>query len=253
MKIAYHASHEQFAPHQLLKLVKMAEAAGFTACVSSDHFHPWSESQGQSGFAWSWLGSALEATSITFGVTNGPGQRYHPAIIAQASATLSLMYPERFWLAIGSGELLNEKITGEPWPNKSLRNKRLLECAEIIRSLWKGDTVTHYGLINVEEAKLYSLPDNPPLLFGAALTTDTARWVGEWADGLLTAASSIEQLQPLKQAFLAGGGTDKPIRVKLDISYARDKHEALQSAWEQWRAAIVGSPLTADLTFACTF
>jgi coenzyme F420-dependent glucose-6-phosphate dehydrogenase len=138
MYIAYHASHEQFRPDHLLTLVKMAEAAGFQACISSDHFHPWSDIQGQSGFAWSWLGAALEATSIPFGIVNAPGQRYHPAVIAQASATLSLMYPDRFWLAIGSGELLNEKITGESWPDKPTRNKRLEECADIIRALWRG-------------------------------------------------------------------------------------------------------------------
>ncbi|HUP66259.1 MAG TPA: LLM class flavin-dependent oxidoreductase [Thermoanaerobaculia bacterium] len=104
MKIGYHASHEQFTPRDLLEYVRSAERAGFELAMCSDHLFPWSESQGESGFAWSWLGAALEATSLPFGVVNAPGYRYHPAIIAQAAATLAQMYPERFWIAIGSGE-----------------------------------------------------------------------------------------------------------------------------------------------------
>lgn len=247
MKLAYHASHEQFPPDRLLRLAKTAEAAGFAACVSSDHFHPWSEKQGQSGFAWSWLGAALEATSMPIGVISSPGQRYHPAVIAQASATLCLMYPGRFWLAIGSGELLNEKITGDAWPAKSSRNRRLLECAQIIRALWHGETVTHRGLVNVVEARLYSLPDSPPPLFGAALTESTAGWLGQWADGMVTASISAEQLRPIMQAFISGAGNHKPVYVKLDVSYDPDEQQALQAAWEHWRAVTVGSLLVADL------
>jgi coenzyme F420-dependent glucose-6-phosphate dehydrogenase len=115
------------------------------------------------------------------------------------------MYPDKLWLAIGSGELLNEKITGEGWPAKNLRKERLRECAQVIRALWRGDTVNHYGLVSVEEAKLYTRPENPPPLFGAALTADTAEWLGEWADGLLTASVKPEQLLPLIKAFKDGG------------------------------------------------
>jgi coenzyme F420-dependent glucose-6-phosphate dehydrogenase len=117
--IGYHASHEQFRPGDLLRYVQLAEQAGFGAAMCSDHFHPWSERQGQSGFAWAWLGAALEATSLSFGLVNAPGQRYHPAIIAQAAATLADMFPGRFWIAVGSGQALNEHITGERWPSKA--------------------------------------------------------------------------------------------------------------------------------------
>ncbi len=111
--IGFHASHEQFAPDRLLRLAVAAERAGFDAAMCSDHWAPFAESQGQSGFAWSWLGAAMAATSIPFGVVNAPGQRYHPAIIAQAAATLEVMFPGRFWLAVGSGQLINEHITGD--------------------------------------------------------------------------------------------------------------------------------------------
>ncbi|WP_228059509.1 LLM class flavin-dependent oxidoreductase [Plectonema radiosum] len=137
--IGYHASHEQFKPSELLKWVQMAEQAGFTLALSSDHFYPWSEQQGQSGFAWSWLGAAMQATpTVSYRVVCAPGQRYHPAIIAQAAATLAEMFPNRFWLTVGSGQALNEHITGEHWPCKSQRNARLKECVDIIRALWGG-------------------------------------------------------------------------------------------------------------------
>src|SRR5690606_31483102 len=113
--IGFHASHEQIDPGSLLKAVKLAEAAGFDAAMSSDHFAPWSERQGQSGFAWSWLGAAMQATSLPFGIVTAPGQRYHPAIVAQGAATLCQMFPDRFWMALGSGEAANEHITGDRW------------------------------------------------------------------------------------------------------------------------------------------
>src|SRR5690348_6515386 len=121
-RIGYHISHEQCKPSLLLKYAQMAEAAGFNAALSSDHFNPWNRAQGQSGFAWSWLGAAMQATGLSYGVVNAPGQRYHPAIIAQASATLAELFPGRFWIALGSGQALNETITGQRWPSKAERN-----------------------------------------------------------------------------------------------------------------------------------
>ena len=132
--VGWHASHEQIAPSELLVAARAAEDVGFDAGMSSDHFAPWSCRQGQSGFAWSWLGAALTATNLPFGVVNAPGQRYHPAIIAQAIGTLGAMYPGRFWAALGSGEASNEHITGDPWPRKEVRDERLLECVGVSRA-----------------------------------------------------------------------------------------------------------------------
>src|ERR671914_1411867 len=182
----FHASHEQVHPSALLAAVRRAEDAGFDAAMSSDHISPWSARQGHSAFAWSWLGSALQATSLPFGVVNAPGQRYHPVIIAQAIATLSAMYEGRFWTALGSGENSNEHITGERWPRKELRNARLLECVEIIRALLAGEEVSHDGLVTVDRAKVWTRPETMPKLIGAAVSVETARWVGGWADGLIT-------------------------------------------------------------------
>src|SRR3954467_239290 len=208
-RFGYHASHEQYTPSDLLQCVILADAAGFESASCSDHFHPWTDAQGQSGFAWSWLGAALPATTLSFGTVNAPGARYHPAIIAQAAATLAEMFPGRFWFAIGSGEALNEAITGEPWPLKSERNARLKECADVMRALWRGETVTHRGRDTVVEAKLYSLPAAPPPLFCEALTPERAQFVGGWAVGLMTLGGPVEKIQKIVDAFREGGGHGK--------------------------------------------
>ena len=176
--IGYHASHEQIPPSKLLRAIRRAEDAGFTAGMSSDHFAPWSERQGESGFAWSFLGAALAQTSLPFGVVNAPGQRYHPAIIAQAAATLSELFPGRFWLALGSGEASNEHITGDRWPAKEERRARLGEAVAVIRALLAGETVSRDGLVKVDRARLWTLPEEPPKLIGAAISPETAAWVG---------------------------------------------------------------------------
>ncbi len=247
-EFAYHASHEQFAPSSLLRYLKMAEQAGFTGGMSSDHFHPWSREQGQSGFAWSWLGAALEGTSLSMGVVNAPGQRYHPAIIAQAAATLAEMYPDRFWLAMGSGQALNEKITGDRWPHKSERNARLKECVEIIRALWSGETVNHRGLVTIEEATLYTRPEKPPKIIGAAITAKTAYWAGKWADGLITISQPREKLKSIVQAFWEGGGEGKPMILKVQLSIAQDEEKALQGALREWRVNVFDSQVLTDLS-----
>jgi coenzyme F420-dependent glucose-6-phosphate dehydrogenase len=247
IKIGYHASHEQFAPSFLLKCVKMAEEAGFGAVLSSDHIHPWSEKQGESAFAWSWLGAAMQATSLEFGVVNAPGQRYHPAIIAQAAATLEEMFPNRFWLCQGSGQALNEAITGEKWPAKPDRNARLKECVDVTRALWRGERVTHYGLVTVEEAQLYTLPKTPPPIIGAAITPKTAAWMGSWTDGLITISKPKEELQKVVDAYRSNGGSDKQLILKLHISYHADEQRAKSGAFEQWKTNILGDKLQADL------
>lgn len=238
IKIGYHSSHEQFKPGTLLANVQLAQQAGFTAGSSSDHFHPWSNKQGESGFAWSWLGAAMQATTIPFGVVNAPGQRYHPAIIAQAAATLAEMFPERFWVALGSGQALNEHITGDKWPAKADRNARLKECVDIIRALWNGETVSHKGLVTVEDAILFTRPAVKPLIFGAAVTAKTAGWVGSWADGLLTISQPTQSLQEVVDAFRRGGGEGKPMYLKVQLSYADEEEKALKGAHEQWRSNV---------------
>ncbi len=251
--IGYHASHEQFSPAELLAFARHADGAGFEAAMCSDHFFPWTEQQGQSGFAWSWLGAAMEATELTFGTVTAPGQRYHPAIIAQAAATLSEMYPERFWLAVGTGQFLNEHITGDGWPRKPDRRERLRECVDIMRALWDGGWVTHDGHVVVEDAHLYSRPENPPMVVGAAITAETARWVGSWADALITVARPRDESQSVIDAFRAGGGEGKPAFLQVQISYAPDESEALHAATRRWGANVSPSPVLSDLRLPSDF
>jgi probable non-F420 flavinoid oxidoreductase len=236
--IGYHASHEQFLPSELLASVIAAERAGFTAAMCSDHFAPWSERQGHSGFAWSWLGAALQATTLPFGVVNAPGDRYHPAIIAQAAATLAEMFPGRFWVALGTGQAINEHITGANWPPKAERNARLRECVDVIRALWAGETITRHGRIRVEEAKLWTLPEQPPRIVGPALSEETAEFVGGWADAFITVNAPAERLRKLVDAFCRGGGEGKPLYLQCHLSYARTDAEARANAYDQWREPI---------------
>lgn len=245
--IGYHASHEQFAPSELLALVTAAEQAGFGCAKSSDHFHPWSERQGQSGFAWSWLGAAMQATSFGIGMISAPGYRYHPAVLAQAAATIGEMFPDRLWLSLGSGEAINEAITGLAWPEKAERNARLRECVDIFRALFAGETVTHRGRVTVIEAKLYSRPVRPVPLFGAAVTPATAAFCGSWADGLLTTGGDIDRVRQVVDAFRENGGEGKPVHIQHALSWSPDEETALAEALDQWSAPSVGGEAAWDL------
>ncbi len=243
-RIALHCSHEQIAPSRLLKSIVHAEQAGFTGGMSSDHFAPWSVRQGESGFAWSFLGAALASTSLPFGVVNAPGQRYHPAIIAQAAASLSEMFPERLWVALGSGEASNEHITGERWPAKDVRNQRLRECVDIMRSLFAGEEVSHSGLVTVDRARLWTLPETPPELLVAAVSEKTAAWGSEWADGFATVNAPVEQLQRMLDAF---GREDCRRVLQVHVSWAPSDEEAREIAYDQWRTNVFDPPVCWDL------
>jgi probable non-F420 flavinoid oxidoreductase len=252
-QIGFHASHEQIPPSELLRSVQAAEAAGFDGAMCSDHLAPWSARQGQSGFAWSWLGAALATTSLPLGVVTAPGQRYHPAITAQAIATLAEMFPGRFWTALGSGENLNEHVTGDRWPDKPARDARLLECVEVIRALLRGEEVTHDGHVRVDRARVWSLPPEPPLLFGAAVSAQTAGVVGRWADGLITVNQPIDVLRKVVETFRGEAGDDKPIVVQVHLSYDEDEATARRIAHDQWRSNVFGAELCWNLELPSQF
>jgi len=242
----FHASHEQ------LEAVQLAEEVGFTAAMCSDHFSPWSERQGQSAFAWSWLGAALQGTGLPFGVVNAPGQRYHPAIIAQAAATLTAMYPGRFWVALGTGEASNEHITGGGWPRKEIRNARLRECVDVMRALFAGEEVSHDGLVTVDRARLWTRPEVAPPLIAAAVSAETARWAAGWADGLATVLQPHDALRQVVEAYRGAGGTG-PLVLQVHLSYAADDATAFRLAHEQWRTNVFAPPVCWDLDHVALF
>lgn len=246
--IGFHASHEQLPPGELLASAQRAVSAGFGAFMCSDHIAPWGTAQGHSGYSWSWLGAALATIpGAAAGVVTAPGQRQHPAVVAQAIATLGEMFPGRFWAALGSGEAVNEHITGERWPTKPVRDARLLECVEVIRALLRGEEVTHDGLVKVHRARIWSRPAEPPALIGAAVSEQTARTVGGWADGLITINQPLDQLRRVIDAFRSGGGEGKPVNVQVHLCWAPDDDTALAIAHEQWRTNVFGSELAWNL------
>ena len=243
--IGFHCSHEQIPPGRLLRDVQHAEQAGFAAAMSSDHLSPWSHRQGESGFAWSFLGAALATTELPFGVVTAPGQRYHPAITAQAIATLSSMFPGRFWAALGSGEASNERVTGAAWPRKDVRDARLVECVDVIRRLLAGEEVSHDGLVTVNRARLWSLPDAVPPLVGPAVTPETAARHAAWADGLVTVNQPLDALRKVLDAYRDAGGRG-PAALQVHLSWAPTDDEALAIAHDQWRSNVHGPPVSWD-------
>lgn len=241
----FHASHEQISPRQLLLDVQHAERAGFQMAMCSDHFAPWSERQGHSGYAWSWLGAALASTDLTFGCVSAPGYRYHPAVHAQRIGTLGTMFPGRFWVALGSGEAMNEHITGEPWPRKELREERLDECVGIIRRMLDGEEVSHDGHVTVDRARLYDVPEQTPLLIAPAVSVESAARVAAWADGLVTLNQPLETLGEVLSAYRDAGGRGKA-SLQVHLSWAPTLEEAEAIAHDQWRSNVFPEPIPWD-------
>jgi probable non-F420 flavinoid oxidoreductase len=250
MIVGYHASHEQFPPSLLLNLVKQAEDCGFQAIMTSDHINPWSVSQGNAGNNWAWLGAAMAATSVPFGSIAIPGGwRYHPVVLAHMVATLAEMFPNRLqWLALGSGEALNEHVVGRGWPGKTERNERLLAGYQIMSALLRGETMSvHNPWFSAEEAKLWSPPTVAPALYGTALSAETSTFIGPWSDGLVTVWGSSEKLLQLRHSFEENGGRGKPLALQLQVSWAKTKEEARDSAWKRWRNAAAAPEHLAEL------
>jgi G6PDH family F420-dependent oxidoreductase len=188
----------------------------------------------------------LQSTGLPFGVVNAPGQRYHPAIIAQAIGTLGAMYAGRFWVALGTGENSNEHVTGGEWLRKDLRNARLRECVDIIRALLAGEEVTHDGLVTVDRAKVWTRPEVAPPLIAAAVTPQTARWAAGWADGLITIEQPPDVLRKMINSYREEGGKGQ-LALQIHLSYASTQEQALAIAYDQWRTNTFAPPVCWDL------
>jgi len=240
--IGYAASFEQFHPTDLLNYSQQAEQAGFSVVSASDHFHPWVPSQGQSAFVWSWMGALGATTKLRFGTgVTPPGYRYHPAVLAQAAATLEAMYPGRFFLGLGAGEALNEHIVGEYWPEAPARLSRLVESIDIINRLFTGKNIKHQGdHFRVESAKLYTLPDSPPPIYVATSGPIMAARTGKLTDGIITVGAADEKVKMLMERFDKGAreaGKDPSKMVKIlqvKVSYEPTDKEAIDSAVKDW-------------------
>jgi len=205
-EIGYAAMLEQFHPRELVGYCERAERAGFSGVMAADHFQPWTPQQGNAAFVWAFMAAAAERTGgdIGPGVTC-PSFRQHPAIIAQAAATMAAMYPGRFWLGLGSGEALNEHVVAGYWPEVAERIDRLFEAIEIFRKLFTGKDVKHRGpYYQMEAVRLWTMPAQPPPIYVATAGPVTAEKTGRLCDGLITVGAPEEKIEGIFARFDKG-------------------------------------------------
>ena len=245
-RIGFTLSAEEHAGSHLVELGQRAEAAGFDFVMVSDHFHPWTDTQGHSPFVWSVVGGLAQSTErvrIGTGVTC-PTIRIHPAIVAQAAATAGEMSGGRFFLGVGSGENLNEHILGDRWPPAAERLDMLGEAIEVIRKLWKGDSISHRGPhYTVENARIYTLPDAPPQIMVAAAGEKAIELAKSHGDGLIATAPDPE----LVEAFNSGGKESKPRYGQVHVCWGEDEDSAIKTAYEGWPNAALKGELGQEL------
>ncbi|GIH27208.1 LLM class F420-dependent oxidoreductase [Acrocarpospora phusangensis] len=235
----YFLSSEEHSPKELIRQAVLAERAGFEALWISDHYHPWIDEQGQSSFVWSVIGALSEAVSlpVTTAVTC-PLVRMHPAVAAQAAATAQILLDGRFRFGVGTGEALNEHVVGHAWPPAHDRRSMLEEAIEIIRELWSGRLTTYHGeFYDVETARLYSLPEQPPPIYVSGLGAKSAEMAGRIGDGYISTMPD----QELLDVFHKSGGAGKPTAGGLKVCWGTDEEEARATAHRLWpTSAITG-------------
>jgi len=245
-------SSEEQSPADIVRNVRLAEDAGFTFGLISDHIHPWIDQQGHSGFVWSLLGAIAQTTErfrIGTGVTC-PMIRIHPAIVAHAAATVASLMPGRFFLGVGTGENLNEHVTGAKWPAADERLEMLEEAVAVIRKLWEGGYQTHRGKhYTVENARIFDLPDQPIEIAVAAMQPQAAELAGRIGDALVNVAPKEEIIGK----FEAGGGKGKPKYGQVTVCWAPSKEEAKKRAFEQWPNALVEGSASEELPLPSDF
>jgi G6PDH family F420-dependent oxidoreductase len=233
MKIGYFLSSEEFGPRELVAQAVKAQAAGFQDLWISDHFHPWNDEQGHSGFVWATIGAIAQAApgmGVTTAVTC-PTVRIHPAVIAQAAATAAVLLDGRFVLGVGTGEALNEHILGDRWPSAPERREMLEEAVSIIRQLWSGGVQSHQGKhYRVDHARIYDLPNEPPKILVSGFGSRSVELAAEIGDGFVTVepdGESVEQFRgQAKRGQLVAGG--------LKVCYDADERRARETAYRLW-------------------
>ena len=253
MEIGYAMSSEEHRPNTLVAQARRAEEVGFSFALISDHFHPWVDAQGHSPFVWSVIGGIAQVTErlrLGTGVTC-PIMRIHPAILAQAAATAADMLPGRFFFGVGTGENLNEHILGDHWPPSDVRREMLDEAIEIIRLLWQGGTRSFEGaFFTVENARIYTLPDELPPIMVAASGPESASLAGLIGDGLISTAPKGNLVQAFDEM---GSGRQRPHYGQLTVCVAEDEAEARRIAYKQWPNAGITGELSAELPLPAHF
>ncbi|MBE1583522.1 LLM class F420-dependent oxidoreductase [Nonomuraea angiospora] len=231
-RIGYFLSSEEHGPKELVRQSKLAERAGFEGLWISDHYHPWLDEQGQSPFVWSTIGAIAEAVTlpITTAVTC-PLVRIHPAVIAQAAATSAVLTGGRFQLGVGTGEALNEHIIDSRWPPAAERLEMLEEAIEVMRRLWSGELTTHRGKhYSVDNARLYTLPDQPPPVYISGFGNKSVQLAGRIGDGYICTGPAAD----LVKLFRESGGAGKPTQGGLKVCHADDEAAARKTVHRLW-------------------
>jgi G6PDH family F420-dependent oxidoreductase len=250
--VGYHLSSEEHPPDALVRNAHMAEHAGFGFLGISDHFHPWTDAQGQSPFVWNVLGAIAQVTRrIPVGTAvTCPTVRIHPAIIAQAAATTAAMLPGRFYFGVGTGERLNEHVLGDPWPPTEIRREMLEEAIGLMRELWRGEAVTRRGRhYTVENARIYTRPTEPPPIVISGFGPHATELAGRVGDGYMNVAPDRD----LVEVFRRAGGEGKPCYGKLDVCWAPTEEEARRIAYESWPTSAVPGELGQELPMPAHF
>jgi coenzyme F420-dependent glucose-6-phosphate dehydrogenase len=251
-ELGFALSSEDHPPNELVRQAALAERAGFTFALISDHFHPWVDAQGHSPFVWTTLGGIAQATEkirVGTGVTC-PMIRIHPAIVAQATATVAAMMPGRFFLGVGSGENLNEHVTGARWPLPDERLEMMEEAVEVMRLLWQGGEQTHRGKhYTVDHARVYTLPDEPPDVYVAATAPKAAELAGRIGDGFISTAPEHEYVEKFAEA----GGDGKPKLGMMHCAYDTDEKAGLERATKLWPNLALKGPLGQELATPSDF
>jgi G6PDH family F420-dependent oxidoreductase len=231
-QLGYFLSCEEHGPAELVAQARMAERAGFDCLWISDHYHPWNDQQGESPFVWSVIGALSQAVSLPVETAvTCPMVRTHPAVIAQAAATSAVQLEGRFRLGVGTGEALNEHILGDAWPEASIRLDMLEEAVQIIRKLLTGEQVSHYGEhYAVENARLYTVPDDPVPIDVSAFGPQAAEAAARIGDGLITMAPDAGVVERFRRA----GGDGKPVAGGLKVCWGTDRGEAVRTAHRLW-------------------
>ena len=246
LTVGYAAALEQFHPTEVVELSAYAESRGFSGVMAADHYQPWLPSQGQAAFVWNVLTALGERTTgdIGPGVT-APTFRWHPAMVAQASATLAAMYPGRHWLGLGSGEALNEHVTAQYWPEAPERINRMFEAIDIIKKLFAasiaGKDTKHSGTFDKHEStRLWTMPEVAPEILVATAGPVTAKRAGRHADGLITVGAPLEKISGLFGKFAEGAresGRDPeamPKVLQVHLSWAETDEQAMANAMTEW-------------------